>query len=43
MLQRAQIIRYVAELLEHSGILECPGGEIATAAESDGADNSLAS
>jgi hypothetical protein len=35
----APIIRCFAELLEHSGILKCPGGKIAAAAERDRSDN----
>jgi hypothetical protein len=35
----AQIVRCIAELLEHSGILKCPGGKVAAAAERDRSDN----
>lgn len=33
--KRAQIIRCIAELLEHLGILKGPGGQVAAAAECD--------
>ena len=39
--QRTQVVRHVAELLDHLGVAEIAGGRITGAAERNGADVTL--